>query len=68
MNGGINPHRDLVSDLASDLFVNFKQVAVTFPNRFFAKSLDRVGKIELNTAAARANAAAFIANFLGRAR
>src|SRR5436305_480494 len=48
MDRGINPHRNLVGVLASDLFVNFEQIAVTFPNGFLAKTLDRVGKIEIN--------------------
>ena len=68
MHRRINPHRRLVGIFAGDLFVDVEKIAVALANRVFAEALDRVGKIEINAASARADAAAFIANFLGRAR
>src|SRR2546430_2159165 len=64
MDCGINAHRDPVSVLTGDLFVNFKQIAVALANRFFAEAFDGVGKIEINAATTRTDAATFVANFL----
>ena len=68
MHRRINPHRRFVGIFAGDLFVDVEKISVALANRVFAETLDRVGKIEINAASARADAAAFIANFLGRAR
>ncbi len=68
MDGGINSHRNFVGIFAGDLFVNLKQISVTLADCLFAETLDRVREIEINTATARADATAFVADFLGRAR
>ena len=68
MHGGVNSHRYFVGVFAGDLFVNFKQISVAFPNCVLAEAFDCVGKVEIDTASAGADTSAFIANFLGRAR
>ena len=68
MDRGINPHRALVGIFGGDLFVNVKQVAVAFADCVFAETRDRIREIEVNAATAFADAAAFIANFLGGPR
>src|SRR5437763_11185579 len=68
MDRGINSHWELVGVLASDLLVNLEQIPVAFADRFFAKSLDRVGKIEINAAPTRTDPSTFVANRLGPAR
>src|ERR1041385_2853458 len=68
MDRWINSHRTLVGVFGGDLFVNVKQISVAFANRVLAETRDRIGEVEVNAATALADAAAFIANFLGRAR
>src|SRR5437763_14050136 len=68
MDGGVDSHRDFVGVCASDLFVDLKQIPVAFPDGMFSQTLDSVGKIEIDAAPARTNAAAFVANLLCRAR
>ena len=67
MHRGVNSHWYFVGIFARDLFVNFEQIAVSFPNRIFAQALDCIREIEIDTAPAGADTAAFVANFLGRA-
>ena len=68
MDGGINSHWNFICVLTGDLFVNLEQIPVAFADRFFAKPLDRVGKIEIHATSARPDPAAFVTNFLGCAR
>ena len=68
MHRRINSHRHFVGVFAGDFFVDFEQISVAVPNRVFAQAFDRVGKIEIHAAPAGTDAAAFIANFLRRAR
>ena len=65
VDGRVNSHRHFIGIFAGYLFVNFEQIAVAFTNCVFTEALNRVGKIEINTPPAGANAAAFVANFLG---
>ena len=67
MDRGINPHRRLVGIFAGDLFVHVEEVAVALADRVFAEARDRVREIEINAAPAGADAAAFVADFLGAA-
>ena len=67
MDRGINAHRRVVGIFAGDLFVHVEEIAVAFANGVFAQALDRVREIEIDAAPARADAAAFIAHFLGAA-
>ena len=62
---GINAHRCVVGIVAGDLFVDVEKIAVTLADRRFAETRDRVLEIEINAASARADPAAFIADFLG---
>ena len=68
MHGRIDPHRNFVGVFAGDLFVNLKKISVTLGDRILTEPFDCVGKIEINAASAGSDAAAFVANFLGRAR
>src|SRR5262249_49658623 len=68
VNGGINSHRHFVGVLSSNFFLNMKQGSVALPNRLYAESFNRVGKIEIYAPSARTDAAAFVANFLRCAR
>ena len=68
MDGGVNPHRNIVGIFAGDLFIHFKQIPVTLPDCMFAQTLDGVGKIEIDAPAPGTDAATFVANFLCRAR
>ena len=68
VNGGVNSHRHFIGVFAGDLFVNFKQISIPFADGVFPEALNRIGKIEINAAPAGANTAAFVANFLRRAR
>ena len=68
MDGGINSHRHFVGIFAGDLFIDFEQISVAFANRIFAQTFNCIGKIEIDAASARPNAATFVANFLRCAR
>ncbi len=65
MDRRIDSHRTLVGVFARDFFVDMKEISVAFADRFFSEPGDRVGEIQVNAAPALADAAAFIANFLG---
>ena len=68
MDRRIDAHRTLIRVLARDLFVDVKKISVAFADRLFPDARDGIGEIQINTAPAFADAAAFIANFLGAAR
>src|SRR6266567_5752240 len=68
MHCGVDPHGHFVGVFASDLFVDLKQISVTLADGMFSQALDSVGKIEIDAATTWTNAAAFVADFLCRAR
>ena len=68
MDRRINSHRHFIGVFAGDFFIDFEQVSVALADCFFAQSFDRVGKVEIDTASAWADAPAFVANFLRCAR
>src|SRR3954464_16084754 len=65
MHGRLNPHRNLVSIFTGDLLVNLEKVAVVFADGVFPKSPNGVSEIEIHAAPAGADAATFVADFLG---
>src|SRR5688500_2713138 len=68
MDRRIDSHRSLVSVFAGVFFVDVKQGSMALSDRFFPVPGERVAEIQVNAAAALSDAAAFIANFLGRPR
>ena len=63
---GEDPHRDLVRVLVGDALVHVEEVAVPLADRVFSESLDRVGKVEVDAQARRADTAPLVAHLLGR--
>ncbi len=68
VQGGVDAHRLLVAVFAGDALVHLEEVAVFLLDLGLAEAADGVGEIEVDAAAARADAAAVVARFLGRAR
>src|ERR1051326_2960908 len=68
MHSGENAHRNFVAALAGNLFVHVEEIAVTLLHFLLAEPLDGAGEIEINTQSARADAAAFVANFFSGTR
>ena len=68
MDRRVNPHRRVVGIVAGDFFVDVEKISVTLADGRLAEARDRVLEVEINAAPARADAAAFVANFLGAAR
>ena len=68
MHGRIDAHRPDVRVLRRDALVHLEEVSITFADRRLAELRDRVAKVEVNAAAARANAAPLVADLLRGAR
>src|ERR1035438_7015491 len=68
MHRGIDAHRHLVAVLAGDLLVHVEQVAIPLADNAFAQPLDGIRKVEIDAELARADTAAGITGFFGRAR
>ena len=67
VGGGVDAHRHLVGVLVGDLLVHLEEVAVTLADLVFAEALDRIGKVEIDAAAAGADAAIVVALLFGGA-
>src|ERR1039457_4670325 len=61
----IDTHRPLVSVLVGDLFIHLEQVAITLADGVFAETLDRIGKIEIDTTSAGTDTKTGITCFFG---
>src|SRR5712671_383661 len=68
MNRGINAHRHFVRVLPGNFLVHVEKIAVFFADLRIAHAANGVGEIEIDALAARSDAAAFVANFLGGTR
>ncbi len=68
MHGRVDAHRRLVRVLGGDVGVHVEEVAVLLADIAFAAVADGVGEVEVDAAAALADAAALVAHLLGRAR
>src|SRR5258705_6619414 len=64
MDRGINPHWYFVCVLPSNFLVHVEEVAIFFADLCFAHTANGIGEVEIDTLAAWADAAEFIANFL----
>nr|BFE75348.1 hypothetical protein GCM10020092_086490 [Actinoplanes digitatis] len=67
MHGGVDAHRHRVRVLAGDALVHLEEVAVLGLDGLAAQPLDRVGEVEVDAEPAGADAAALVADVLGRA-
>ena len=67
MRRRVDAHRLSVGIFVGNLFVHLEKVAVAFAYRLLSEALDGIGKIQVDAPAARADAAAFIADLLRRA-
>ena len=63
VGGGVNPHRLAVRVIATDPLVHRHQVAVAGGDGAFAFRFDRIGEIQIDRAAARADAPPRVAQF-----
>src|SRR5260221_14042899 len=68
MDRGINAHRYFVCVLPGNFLVHVEEVAVFFADLRLAHSANGIGEVEIDALAAGANAAAFVADFLGGTR
>ena len=67
VRGREDAHRDLVGVLVGDPLVHLEEVPVLLADLRRPEPLDRVGEVEVDAQAARAHAAALVADLLGRA-
>ena len=68
VDGGVDPHRRLVRVFAGDAVVHVEEVAVALTDRGLAQAPGRVREVQIDSQAARPDAATGVAGFLGRPR
>src|SRR5271157_3850281 len=68
VNGGVDPHRDLVRILVGDPLVHVEEVAVALADRRYAETVDRFREIKIDAQPGLTHAPALVADLLGRPR